>query len=220
MNWLVRLLTFVLFLVVAGTVGFVIVLERASRYPVEANFLTPWLERNASEHIQGGVVSIQETRIALEPGEGGARLLLTGVSASGGSVSAPLDVGAMTVAVSLPDLLLGNLRLTRLTIRDLSFGARRKSDGQFEFSIAPGSNQTDVSGLNPVPGLGSIAEASSSPETDATSLSPNPKPSPLDQLRTMLLDRNGLLSRFEELKLTGGLLVFDDVPADRARSGS
>ncbi len=214
MNWLVRLLTFVLFLVVAGTVGFVIVLERASRYPVEANFLTPWLERNASEHIQGGVVSIQETRIALEPGEGGARLLLTGVSASGGSVSAPLDVGAMTVAVSLPDLLLGNLRLTRLTIRDLSFGARRKSDGQFEFSIAPGSNQTDVSGLNPVPGLGSIAEASSSPETDATSLSSNPKPSPLDQLRTMLLDRNGLLSRFEELKLTGGLLVFDDVPAD------
>ncbi|MGA0234491.1 MAG: hypothetical protein ACO3NE_02775, partial [Alphaproteobacteria bacterium] len=74
MNWLVRLLTFVLFLVVAGAVGVVIVLERASRYPVEADFLTPWLERNASEQIQGGIVKIEKTRIALEPGQGGARL--------------------------------------------------------------------------------------------------------------------------------------------------
>ena len=211
MNWLVRLLTFVLFLVVAGTVGFVFVLERASRYPVEADFLTPWLERNASEQIQGGVVSIQKTRIALEPGEGGARLLLTGVNASGGSVSAPLDVGEMMVAVSLPDLLVGNLRLTRITIRDLSFGARRKSDGQFDFSVVPGSNLTDISGLNPVPGLGSVAEAS---ENRTPAPSAAPRLAPLDQLRGMLLERNGLLSRFEELKLTGGSLVFDDVPND------
>ena len=59
MNWLVRLLTFMLFLVVAGAVGVAIVLERASRYPVEAHFLIPWLERNASEQIKGGVVVIE-----------------------------------------------------------------------------------------------------------------------------------------------------------------
>lgn len=211
MNWLVRLLTFMLFLVVAGAVGVAIVLERASRYPVEAHFLTPWLERNASEQIQGGVVVIEKTRIALEPGQGGARLLLSGVSASGGMASTPLDIGEMTVALSLPDLLLGKPRLTRITVDDLRFGARRQSDGTFAYSIAP---RTGSSELTPVPGLGSVAEASTSPDPDSAPPSSTQDQPPLDQLRALLLERNGLLSRFEELRLTGGSVVFDDAVVD------
>ena len=164
MNWLIRLLTFVLFLGVAGSVGAVIVLERASRYPVEANFLTPWLERNASEQIDGGIVSIEKTRIALHPGKGGARLLLTGVSASGGPASEPLNIGEMAVAVSLPDLMLGRMRLTRVSIDDLSFAARRESNGTFGFSVAPSSGQDDLMNLEGVPAMGSVAEAATLPE--------------------------------------------------------
>ena len=216
MNWLVRLLTFALFLVVAWAVGVVFVLERASRYPVEANFLTPWLERHASEQIYGGAVNIEKTRIALQPGEGGARLLLTGVSASGGTVAKPLNIGEMTVALSLPDLLIGRPRLTHITVDDLSFGARRKRDGSFVFSVAPRPGQNDAMSLTGVPGLGGIAEAATSPEESHSSpvASPSPDQAPLDQLRGILLDRNGVLSRFEELRLRGGSLVFDDAAVD------
>lgn len=219
MNWLIRLLTFVLFLGVAGSVGAVIVLERASRYPVEANFLTPWLERNASEQIDGGIVSIDKTRIALHPGKGGARLLLTGVSASGGPASEPLNIGEMAVAVSLPDLMLGRMRLTRVSIDDLSFAARRESNGTFGFSVAPSSGQDDLMNLEGVPAMGSVAEAATLPEAaSAGDLAAAPTladdQSFLDQLRAALLERSGLLSRFEELELTNGSLIFDDVEAD------
>ncbi|MAV47243.1 MAG: hypothetical protein CBC49_001840 [Alphaproteobacteria bacterium TMED89] len=226
MNWLVRLLTFALFLVLAGTVGAAFVLERASRYPVEANFLTPWLERNASEQIEGGTVSIEKTRIALEPGEGGARLLLTGVRASGGGAAKPLDIGEMTVALSLPDMLIGRARLTRITIDDLSFGARRTRDGQFAFSIAPRSNQRDIMALSGIPGLGSVAEASTddsgqgaetgltAPVTTNARTTGDASPDPLNQLRQLLRARDGMFSRFETLKLTGGSVIFDDAATD------
>ena len=213
MNWLVQLLTFVLFLVVAGAVGVVIVLERASRYPVEADFLTPWLERNASEQIHGGIVKIEKTRIALEPGQGGARLLLTGVNASGGMASTPLDIGEMTVALSLPDLLLGQPRLTRISIEDLSFGARRQSDGDFIFSVTPRADDPEIMDMTGVPGLGGVAEASTSNEDNAPR-NAQEQLAPLDQLRESLLNRNGLLSRFEELRLTGGSVVYDDAVVD------
>ena len=211
MNWLVRLLTFVLFLVVAGAVGVAVVLERASRYPVEANFLTPWLERNASEQIQGGIVAIEKTRIALEPGQGGARLLLSGVSASGGMASTPLDIGEMTVALSLPDLLLGKPRLTKIDIQELSFGARRQNDGAFAFSVTPRAEDDALMDVTGVPGLGGVAEASTSLGTANTGTE---KHAPLEQLRENLLRRDGILSRFEELRLTGGSVVFDDAVVD------
>lgn len=211
MNWLVRLLTFVLFLVIAGAVGVAMVLERASRYPVEANFLTPWLERNASEQIQGGIVAIEKTRIALEPGQGGARLLLSGVNASGGLASTPLDIGEMTVALSLPDLLLGKPRLTKINIQELSFGARRQNDGAFDFSVKPRPDDAALLDITGVPGLGSVAEASTTPSPASDGPAQR---APLDQLRENLLQRDGLLSRFEELRLTGGSVVFDDAVVD------
>ena len=214
MNWLVRLLTFVLFLVIAGTVGLTFVLERATRYPVDANFLTPWIEQNASRQLGNGAVSIGKTRIALQPGQGGARLLLTDVQASGGPVEKPLDVGEIAVAVSLPDMLLGRLRLTKLTIDDFRFAAKRDAQGNFAFSVAARTQQEQTMELASVAG-----SASNTEQGDITALETalpaqtDANLSAMDQLRAALRDRSGILSRFEELKVTGGHVEFEDLQA-------
>ena len=83
MIWLVRLMTFVLFLTISGAVGLAFLFERASRGPLDAQFLTPWIERNASAQLAGGTVSVGTTRIALQPGQQGAFLLLSDVQATG-----------------------------------------------------------------------------------------------------------------------------------------
>ena len=214
MNWLVRLLTFVLFLLIAGTVGLTFVLERATRYPVDANFLSPWIEKNVSRQLGEGSVSIGETRIALQPGEGGARLLLTDVQASGGPVETPLDMGTVTIAVSLPDMLLGRLRLTRLSIDDFRLAAKRDETGAFAFSIAPRTQQEQTMELASL--AGSVAGTSLNGgsllalETPSTQQQGSPKLSAMDLIRAALRDRSGILSHFEELKITGGQVTFDD----------
>ncbi len=218
MIWIVRLLTFVLFLTISGAVGLAFIIERASRSPLDAHFLTPWIERNASAQLAGGTVSIGETRIALQPGQQGAHLLLTDVTATGGAVADPLHMDEVLLQLSLPDALVGQLRITRMDIEGFRVSIRRETDGRIGYSITPTVTQPDRSGALAVPGWGDVAEASTSappagrgPDT----VSSGDAQRGLNQLRASLTADEGALALFEAVRIANAEVIFDDTLTDK-----
>ena len=214
MIWLVRLMTFVLFLTISGAVGLAFLFERASRGPLDAQFLTPWIERNASAQLAGGTVSVGATRIALQPGQQGAFLLLSDVQATGGAVSEPLNMAEVALQLSLPDALLGRLRIARLDIDGFRLAVRRDTSGRIGYSITPAATQPGLSAADAVPGWGDVAEASTTP-TDASDGDVASGQLALNRLRESLTDRDGLLSLFQQVRIGGAELIFDDAVTDQ-----
>ena len=212
MIWLVRLMTFVLFLTISGAVGLAFLFERASRGPLDAQFLTPWIERNASAQLAGGTVSVGTTRIALQPGQQGAFLLLSDVQATGGAVSEPLNMAEVALQLSLPDALLGRLRITRLDIDGFRLSVRRETSGRLGYSITPAATRPGFSGADAVPGWGDVAEASSALPTGGGEMASGQLA--LNRLRDSLTDGDGWLSLFQEVRIGGAELIFDDAVTD------
>ena len=213
MIWLVRLMTFVLFLTISGAVGLAFLFERASRGPLDAQFLTPWIERNASAQLAGGTVSVGTTRIALQPGQQGAFLLLSDVQATGGAVSEPLNMAEVALQLSLPDALLGRLRITRLDIDGFRLSVRRETSGRLGYSITPAATRPGFSGADAVPGWGDVAEASSALPTGGGEMASGQLA--LNRLRDSLTDGDGWLSLFQEVRIGGAELIFDDAVTDQ-----
>ena len=213
MIWLVRLMTFVLFLTISGAVGLAFLFERASRGPLDAQFLTPWIERNASAQLAGGTVSVGTTRIALQPGQQGAFLLLSDVQATGGTVSEPLNMADVALQLSLPDALLGRLRITRLDIDGFRLAVRRETSGRLGYSITPAATRPGLSGADAVPGWGDVAEASSALPTGSGEMASGQLA--LNRLRDSLRDGDGWLSLFQEVRIGGAELIFDDAVTDQ-----
>ena len=213
MIWLVRLMTFVLFLTISGAVGLAFLFERASRGPLDAQFLTPWIERNASAQLTGGAVSVGATRIALQPGQQGAFLLLSDVQATGGAVSEPLNMAEVALQLSLPDALLGRLRITRLDIDGFRLAVRRDTSGRIGYSITPAATQPGLSAADAVPGWGDVAEASSALPAGGGEMASGQLA--LNRLRESLTDGDGLLSLFQEVRIGGAELIFDDAVTDQ-----
>ena len=212
MIWLVRLMTFVLFLTISGAVGLAFLFERASRGPLDAQFLTPWIERNASAQLAGGAVRVGATRIALQPAQQGAFLLLSDVQATGGA-SANRSTWPKLPCNSLPDALLGRLRITRLDIDGFRLAVRRDTSGRIGYSITPAATQPGLSAADAVPGWGDVAEASSALPAGGGEMASGQLA--LNRLRESLTDGDGLLSLFQEVRIGGAELIFDDAVTDQ-----
>ena len=65
----------------------------------------------------------------------------------------------VALQLSLPDALLGRLRITRLDIDGFRLSVRRETSGRLGYSITPAATRPGLSGAGAVPGWGDVAEA-------------------------------------------------------------